>query len=1045
MKPESNSRRLFGITRSKGKMYELGVPESSHLAVPSGTDPQELFVLTIGTLGDAAAQLNDLGSEVVDLEGAALDDLEFSASFFDAFVRSRFAARLSRETCLLASSAYYLTGRPGSSLVLARSRREIEGEAALDRVLHWVLLARWASPPAARTAFFGGALDSLVALLSAHFLDGVDLAEINSALVALRRRAYDGGSAHDVLFVDILAAVARKRVAGSAWTTLPGFTGVDITAWAGAIRRPEFPKELWPSQLRLGRAGIFAGASGVVQMPTSSGKTRSIEIVLRSAFLARRTKVAVVVAPFRALCHEIGGALRRAFLQDDVSVNELSDTLQLDFLQQIAEIFGSEPPVTQYVLVLTPEKLLYILRQSPDLVTHLGIVIYDEGHQFDSGSRGITYELLLTEIKALLSAHAQTILVSAVIQNAQAVGDWLIGTGATVVDGRGLLPTTRAVAFASWRDTLGQLRFFEQQDFTTPDYFVPRVIEAQSLTNRGKETKARLFPEKAKPNDVAGYLGVRLVPQGAVAIFCGRKDTANSIARRLVEVYQRGFALAPPADSADAEELRRMKNLLYAHFGAGATVSGAAAIGVFVHHGATPHGVRLSIEYGMQQGRLTFVVCTSTLAQGVNLPIRYLIVSGTQQAGERIKVRDFQNLIGRAGRAGVHTEGLIIFSDTRVFDTRSSESWRFNNTVSLLSPENSEITTSSLLGLLAPFRSVSGANAVFLPPADLCSLLLLGEAEWVAWADVTVATQPHVGVTQELLLKDMQTRRQLLRAVESYLMANRGAAPLTEFKGAAEELATRTLAYHLADDESRTGLRLLFVAVAEYLDRQQPNAGRQAVYAKTLLGVDRAKAVEQWVEDNRADLLALESNEQWITAVWPLLSALSDPRSSDSLQPPTLSFDLAKLWLEGRPYSALFQFSVAQQGTKAWGLTKRAALTDDDIVGFCENTLGFEYGLIVAAVAQFLHGRVDIRADGANALGRFQKALKYGLAESLAISCYDFGFADRIVAQRVADAVAADGFVGDRFGAAVAPHSIAIGLVLNDLPSYFSSVVPSLT
>ena len=69
-------------------------------------------------------------------------------------------------------------------------------------------------------------------------------------------------------------------------------------------------------------------------------------------------------------------------------------------------LFGSEAPTSQYILVLTPEKLLYVLRQKPTVVTDIGMVVYDEGHQFDSGSRGITYELLLTEIKALLDEEA---------------------------------------------------------------------------------------------------------------------------------------------------------------------------------------------------------------------------------------------------------------------------------------------------------------------------------------------------------------------------------------------------------------------------------------------------------------------------------------------------------------------------------------------------------------------------------------------------------------------------------------------------------------
>ena len=83
MKPEINSRRLFGITRSKGKMYEFGLPITLHIAIPEGSKPEELFPLTVGTLGDTSAAIAEEEIEQ-QLDNAALEDLRFAASFFDA-------------------------------------------------------------------------------------------------------------------------------------------------------------------------------------------------------------------------------------------------------------------------------------------------------------------------------------------------------------------------------------------------------------------------------------------------------------------------------------------------------------------------------------------------------------------------------------------------------------------------------------------------------------------------------------------------------------------------------------------------------------------------------------------------------------------------------------------------------------------------------------------------------------------------------------------------------------------------------------------------
>ncbi|TKR56021.1 DEAD/DEAH box helicase [Allopusillimonas ginsengisoli] len=1045
MRPEFNSRRLFGITRSRGKMFELGLPEALHIAVPVNSEPQELFVLTVGTLGDAAAFLSDADSSDVPLPPLTVEDLNFSASFFDAFLESKFEEGIARDTALLAASAYYLARRPGSSLVLARRIVETTEDSPVDKLLRWALQSQWASYPNDSHSFFGVALGNVARLLAFHFHDGSNFEELTSALNALRRRAYEGASSRELLFIDIIVAIIRMRLAASAWTTLPGFTGISAERWATAIRRPEFPKELWPSQVLLGRAGFFSGTSGIVQMPTSAGKTRSVEIVLRSGFLSERTKLAVVVAPFRALCHEIGTSLRHAFREDDVKVNELSDAMQLDFLHQVAELLGSEAPTSRHILVLTPEKLLYVLRQTPAVVADIGMVIYDEGHQFDSGSRGITYELLLTEIKTLLPTGAQTVLVSAVIQNAQAIGKWLIGDDVQVVNGNGLLPTARSVAFSSWIERLGQLMFFESNSYTQPDYFVPRVIEQQTLARRRRERTDRYFPIKNSSNDVALYLGIRLVPQGAVAIFCGRKDTASGMAARVVDIYDRGFGVAPPAAYANLDELRRMKTLVEGHFGEQAIISRAASMGVFVHHGTTPHGLRLSIEYAMQLGRINFVACTSTLAQGVNLPIRYLIVSGIHQGAEKIRVRDFQNLIGRAGRSGMHTEGLVIFSDPEVFDKRlqRTESWKFNSSVELLSPVRSDSTTSSLLALLAPFRSSDGKGLLQVNADALCRLLFSDESEWLSWANEVVRLNPQFKFGTKSLVGDLRSRRRLILAIESYLMANRGVGSFNEFKSAAESLAASTLAYHLASDELKPAIKALFISVAEYVHDQEPATEKQAVYSKTLLGVRSAKAVEQWVTANHAFLLTLDSNEDWLAMVWSLFSEQSGDKFFHAIEPDSITFQLATRWLQGSPYFALFAHARANEASKPWGAEKRRRLTDDEIVDFCENTLGFECSLLLAAVAQFLFGENSLNDDNSAALTIFQKALKYGLPDWLSISCYEQGFSDRVLAQHLCGAVRADGFLDNFFASAFASHQDRIEAVLTEYPSYFESVLAS--
>lgn len=1045
MKPEFNSRRYFGITRSKGKMYELGLPEESHIAVPEGVEPAALFPLSIGTLVDASATLNDADDVQGVLADEWRDDIDFAASFFDAYLGSRFDTEVSREVTLLASASYFLGQRPGSSLVLAR-RLQADGADAIEQLMVWALQADWRGPPNLAAHWMIGLLNELSFHMIGHFNDGAPIEPIVGLLRELRRQTYASGTSRDVVLAEVVSAVVTLRLAGSAWTLLPGFSGLGGAAWADAIRRPGFPKELWPSQKLLGKAGLFAGKSGVVQMPTSAGKTRSVEIILRSAFLADRSRVAVLVAPFRALCHEIATSLRHAFKDEDVKVNELSDALQLDFVDQLAELFGQATPATRHLMVLTPEKLLYVLRQEPTLVPHIGMVVYDEGHQFDTGPRGITYELLLTEIKALLSPSAQTVLISAVIKNANAVGTWLIGTEPNVVDGTGLLSTARSVAFATWSERLGQLLFFESGSYVRPDYFVPRSIESQELQLRGRERNPRVFPAKGDDawKDVSLYLGIRLTPNGAVAIFCGRKDTASGLAARAVDVYERGFNLPVPAVASDANEIQRLRRLAAQHFGENSMVAKAAALGVFVHHGTTPQGLRLSIEHAMQCELIKLVICTSTLAQGVNLPIRYLIVSGVNQGAERIKTRDFQNLMGRAGRAGMHTEGLVLFADPKVIDNRQREQWRLNAAVGMLKPENSEDTSSSLLELLTPISSPDGKYVLPVPTSELLQTYFKRGEELLAWASEMGAAHQRLGFEQRSLIKEISDRQKLLAALESYLMANRGSESFEAFLPRVRVLATSTLAHSLADEANKASLVQLFELSATYIERLIPESARQAAYAKTLLSAFDSRKVEAWVLERSDALRALKTPDEWLQALWPLFSAVVDDKLLTGMAPAGISMQLARQWVRGDSYQQLIAVATNAEATKPWGENARRKLADADVLQFLEGCLGFDCPLVVAAVGQFLFGTSGLNGEEAEALNEFQKSLAYGLPSKISVSAYEAGLADRHIAQDVAIDIWLAGYEGTYFRAALVEYREVVANTLSVYPSYFGAVLDSL-
>jgi len=174
-----------------------------------------------------------------------------------------------------------------------------------------------------------------------------------------------------------------------------------------------------------------------------------------------------------------------------------------------------------------------------------------------------------------------------------------------------------------------------------------------------------------------------------------------------------------------------------------------------------------------------------------------------------------------------------------------------------------------------------------------------------------------------------------------------------------------------------------------------------------------------------------------------LFSQQSDDKFFHTIKPVGLSQQLAAMWLEGCPYKGIYAHAERKNGTKPWGKTKRRKLTEDEIMSFCENTLGFDCALVLAAVTQFLFGENGVNAESDAALNVFQKSLKYGLPDEYTTSCYERGFADRAIAQHLCSVVRGDGFQGRFFSAAIDVHRDRINLSLQNFPSYFETVLAS--
>ena len=714
MKFENKSLKLLSITKSKAKMYEFGLDEEHHIHLPES--PNELLLMTIAILGDLCREelSEEVDSEYIDQRR---QELRNAARYFDALVGSKLQSKHDYYLCLLGSASYYLADMPGSAAVLAEKTRQREflTESGLENILSWLLLGQKGPQLYGERAPIQGVIRSFYTTMAEYMSGNASAPKLNKyqgvirGLVnEIRTFFHSNGTDRELLISDIIASIVMRKLKNSSINLLPAYTDLPLEQWLTALSKETFINELWPAQRLLGEAGVFRGTSAVVQLPTSAGKTKSAELVIRSAFLSERASTAVVIAPFRSLCREITDSLNVAFKDEEVLVNQLNDVPQIDefdiaLFSQLFETNEATTPSSS-IVVATPEKLVYLLRHKPELADAISLVIYDEGHQFDTGARGVTYELLLTSLKQKLRSDTQHLLISAVLSNAASIGDWLYAGEGEVVNGAECLSTERSVAFSSWRTGLGQFHYVEPLNPDSEEFFVPRVLASLPIPLQGNETVQRFFPPRDDKSLVAAYLGIKLSQHGPVAVFCGQKSSVIKICREVLKPLDRIEDLHSPIVNSNREEIEKIGHLAKLHLGASSVVTKAILQGVLPHSANIPNGLRISVESAMDKGFGQCVICTSTLAQGVNLPIKYLVVSGVFQGEKLISTRDFHNLLGRAGRAGKHTEGSIIFADTELFDQRRTRKRRqWDQVGALLDPTKAEHCTSSLLSLVQPF------------------------------------------------------------------------------------------------------------------------------------------------------------------------------------------------------------------------------------------------------------------------------------------------------------------------------------------------------
>lgn len=408
--------------------------------------------------------------------------------------------------------------------------------------------------------------------------------------------------------------------------------------------------------------GILGSSNNtLITLPTSTGKTLLAELCLAVA-LKRLPGLVVYVCPYVELGRQTAQSFQKHF-PEPLHVHRLMGGFR--------ESDPLDPDDHPEVVVATPERFDAMLRTTPELLTRLRCVVFDEAHLIQSGSRGMRLEGIISRLRLVQRQGYgfRLILMSAVLSNEEEVLSWL-GGNETLLIHDSWKPTARRLA--SWRSDGRLLWYYAGEKLRAPaarpesvlgEFFLP--WPASRLYPTG--TFGGMAKQEPMVHDNISYLVEVLLQRynSPILCACATKDASRKVAYAVAKRLPRLSAMPPNVGRA-IERIRRHHRFLL-------PLTELLEHGVAFHNASLPHDVRAHLFEAIAKRELFVVSATTTLAEGVDLPFRFtILVDWLTYQGESARTPMpsllFSNIAGRCGRAGIYTEG-----DTVVFDNPLGE------------------------------------------------------------------------------------------------------------------------------------------------------------------------------------------------------------------------------------------------------------------------------------------------------------------------------------------------------------------------------------
>jgi len=368
--------------------------------------------------------------------------------------------------------------------------------------------------------------------------------------------------------------------------------------------------ELYPPQEEAIQAGVLEGKNLVLATPTASGKTLIAELCGLKHILERNGKV-IYLTPLRALANEKFDEFKKYASIRKANGKRVSVGIST------GDFDSSDPWLERYdVIITTNEKADSLLRHRAKWMDDISLVVADEVHLLNDGDRGPTLEVVLARLMQI-NPEMQILALSATINNVEEIASWL----------------KAGYVITEWRPVSLKEGVLLHEEIQYKDG------DARKIEKKTRNTAINLVLNTVKTG-------------GQALVFASTRKNSVTLAKKIAE--HTSEVLSKPIKRTLAHEAEKILSA-GERTRISESLAGLVKCGTAFHHAGLAGAHRRLIEDLFRQRKIKVLTATPTLAFGVNLPARTVVVQDYRRwepgyGYYPISVLEYKQMAGRAGR-----------------------------------------------------------------------------------------------------------------------------------------------------------------------------------------------------------------------------------------------------------------------------------------------------------------------------------------------------------------------------------------------------------